>query len=467
MSISYYTPEMERENDSLFLSACSVFNSEKYLEAAEGFKKAYESNRDKKWYLMNYATSIRNAGYIDYSLRIYDWLEKIYPRFTPLNEIFRKTVQVTNMLSQNENPCAFLNIRCFEPNPGFPTKKYMINEDFHNTSISLCMIVRNEANNISKAINSVSAIANEIVVVDTGSEDETVQIAESLGANVYHYKWDDNFSKARNYSLKFASKDWILVLDADETISYCDLFYLKEYICNNKEYWGFALIQRDYFNSEIFDGISCRNDYYQESKPYQFFKYQQICRVFRNSEKIYFTYPVYEIVEESIKLNGEEFCYIDIPIHHYGRLIESEKLLTKRKYYIDILKNHLDKNESNQRKSIYCANIARTCSFLGSKQQALEYLNRALDFNPKSDLVCADLGNNALMRNELLEASEWFEKAINLKDRPEYYIKAAQCYIQSDNFLKAKTMIKNCLKKSPDNPIALDLLSKLNYISGI
>ena len=466
MSISYNNPEMKRENDPLFVSACTAFTSEKYFEAAKIFKRAYESNRDKRWYLLNYATSIRNAGYIDYSLRIYDWLQEIYPRFTPLKDAFNNTIEVTNLLSRNENPCAVLQVRYFESKAGFPEKKYMVNEDFHNINLSLCMIVKNEEKAVTRAISSVSPIVDEIVVVDTGSEDDTIQVAESLGANVFQYKWNDNFSDARNYSLKYANKDWIFVLDADEKISYIDLFYIKEYICNNKNYWGFSLIQRDYYNSSnIYEGISCQNDYYEESKPYKFYKCQNICRIFRNSDKIYFSYPVYEIVEESIKLNGGEFCYLDIPIHHYGRLIESEKMYDKRNYYIDILKKHLNMNESNFRKSIYCANIARAYQFLGLLQQSLIYLNKAVDYNPKSDFIYAELGDNALMRNELFEAIDWFEKAIRLKkDRPEYYIKAARCYMQVCDFLKAKKLISNCLKINPNNPIALDLSLKLNAL---
>lgn len=92
------------------------------------------------------------------------------------------------------------------------------------------MIVKNEAINLKKAIESVNLIVDEKIIVDTGSNDGTPEIAKSLDADVFHFKWNDNFSEARNFSIKQATKEWILILDGDESISYYDLFYIKE-IC--------------------------------------------------------------------------------------------------------------------------------------------------------------------------------------------------------------------------------------------
>lgn len=85
-------------------------------------------------------------------------------------------------------------------------------------SLSLCMIVRNEEQNLSECLDSVKNVVDEIIVIDTGSTDETVGIAESYGAQVEHFPWCDDFSKARNESIKYASGDWILWLDADERL---------------------------------------------------------------------------------------------------------------------------------------------------------------------------------------------------------------------------------------------------------
>lgn len=84
--------------------------------------------------------------------------------------------------------------------------------------LSLCMIVRNEEKYLAEALQSVQDVVDEMIIVDTGSSDRTVEIAREYGAKVFFYEWDDDFAAARNESLKHASGDWILVMDADERL---------------------------------------------------------------------------------------------------------------------------------------------------------------------------------------------------------------------------------------------------------
>lgn len=85
-------------------------------------------------------------------------------------------------------------------------------------SISLCMIVRDEAAHLERCLTSVRGVVDEIVVVDTGSRDDTARIAERAGARVAHEAWRDDFAAARNASLALARSSWALVLDADERL---------------------------------------------------------------------------------------------------------------------------------------------------------------------------------------------------------------------------------------------------------
>lgn len=85
--------------------------------------------------------------------------------------------------------------------------------------ISLCMIVKNESRQLKRCLQSVQNIVSEMIIVDTGSIDNTVEIAQSMGAKVYHHVWEDSFSKARNHSLNYATGSWILILDGDELLS--------------------------------------------------------------------------------------------------------------------------------------------------------------------------------------------------------------------------------------------------------
>lgn len=83
-------------------------------------------------------------------------------------------------------------------------------------SLALVTIARNEAACIKRMLQSVDAIVDEIIVVDTGSTDEASELARSGGASVTHYTWDDDFSNARNFALSLTKCPWRLVLDADE-----------------------------------------------------------------------------------------------------------------------------------------------------------------------------------------------------------------------------------------------------------
>ncbi len=88
-----------------------------------------------------------------------------------------------------------------------------------NPRISLCMIVRDEQECLLRCLESAKPFVDEMIIVDTGSTDDTVAIAESFGAKVVHQPWMDDFSAARNRSIAEATGDWILALDADETLS--------------------------------------------------------------------------------------------------------------------------------------------------------------------------------------------------------------------------------------------------------
>ncbi|MEG3858912.1 glycosyltransferase family 2 protein [Microcoleus sp. herbarium12] len=84
--------------------------------------------------------------------------------------------------------------------------------------LSLCTIAKNESENLARCLASVQPYADEIIVVDTGSEDGTPEIASQYGAKVGYFQWCDDFAAARNYALSLVTGEWILVLDADEEL---------------------------------------------------------------------------------------------------------------------------------------------------------------------------------------------------------------------------------------------------------
>ncbi len=106
--------------------------------------------------------------------------------------------------------------------------------------ISQCMIVKNEEKNIEKALSWGKGIVSEQIVVDTGSTDRTVELAEKLGATVYHFPWIDDFAAAKNFAIDKAAGEWIAFLDADEYFTQEDAAKLLDCIesIQGSEYEG-------------------------------------------------------------------------------------------------------------------------------------------------------------------------------------------------------------------------------------
>ncbi len=126
-------------------------------------------------------------------------------------------------------------------------------------TLSVCMIVKNEEKSLPRCLESIKNVADEIIIVDTGSTDNTMSIARDFGAKVYQYAWKDNFSEARNHSLSHASCDWILQIDADEEREQADIPKLRQAMCHT-DYKGIIVsIQsvikgsfHTFFNTRIF-----------------------------------------------------------------------------------------------------------------------------------------------------------------------------------------------------------------------
>lgn len=98
--------------------------------------------------------------------------------------------------------------------------------------LSACLIVRNEAPVLNRCLSSIQTIADEIILVDTGSTDDTLKIAAQFTDRIFHFNWIDDFGAARNYSLEQATGDWILVIDADEWLDADSAAQLPDFIAS-------------------------------------------------------------------------------------------------------------------------------------------------------------------------------------------------------------------------------------------
>ena len=111
-------------------------------------------------------------------------------------------------------------------------------------TISACLIVKDEATLLPGCLESIRSWVDEIIVVDTGSNDKTVSIAMSYGAKVFNQQWEADFSKHRNFSIEQATSDWVFIIDADERMSEEDIPRLKELINSDQH----SIISLNVFN---------------------------------------------------------------------------------------------------------------------------------------------------------------------------------------------------------------------------
>lgn len=167
--------------------------------------------------------------------------------------------------------------------------------------LSLCLIARNEARNLPRCLASVRGVADEVVVVDTGSSDETVAVAERLGARVTHFAWCDDFGAARNEAIRHARGAWILMLDADEELTPPARTKLR------------ALLQDGRFLAFLINIRSPLKDTRGQSAVINAWP-----RLFRNHPEIRYQGRVHEQLSPSIARLGGTVAATDLVIDHRG-----------------------------------------------------------------------------------------------------------------------------------------------------
>jgi len=176
-------------------------------------------------------------------------------------------------------------------------------------SLSLCMIVRDEEETVGRAIKSALAVVDEVVVVDTGSCDNTRLIVEGYGARVIDFSWCDDFSAARNAGIAAAYGDWILVLDADEILESIRPVELGRLLANEKATAYLARIR-----NELPGGTK---------------SVQDKVRLFRNHPDVRYCYPIHEQITPSIgdlaEREGGEILPSPLSIVHYETADRDEK----------------------------------------------------------------------------------------------------------------------------------------------
>ena len=205
-------------------------------------------------------------------------------------------------------------------------------------SIGLAMIVKNGGKDLRPCLASVVRFVDQIVIVDTGSTDDTRAIASEFGAVVASFPWVDHFSEARNAGLRVMNTDWVLVIDADEEIEPDAAANIVNLVKNCGEtVGGFHVISRHYMPTRFVHtlrGFSTLNEDRNE-RAHNASSYVETgnCRLFRRHPGIFYTGRVHEKVEPQIQTLGMKIESANFRVLHYGRLAGNENREAKDRYY--------------------------------------------------------------------------------------------------------------------------------------
>ncbi|MCL4510997.1 MAG: glycosyltransferase [Bacteroidetes bacterium] len=272
------------------------------------------------------------------------------------------------------------------------------------TKLSLCMIVKNEEEYLPKCLQSVRGIADEIIVVDTGSTDSTIEIAKRFGAKVVDHKWRSDFAEARNVSLEFASGEWILVLDADEELPQETRNKIAEVI-GTLGADGIEVLVR----SELPDGDAA---IYDETK---------IVRLFRSKKEYRYVMPIHEQIRPSIEKGGGKIFASDLVISHHGYSrgnVQGKENRADRN--LKMLYNALSISPDDP---YLHYQIGATLMSIGKRDEAYDELKKtlALDYAKLSgatlDKLFMKISQLALERNDYGQAIEFAEKSLQQNPR--------------------------------------------------
>ncbi|RYD03048.1 hypothetical protein N752_21800 [Desulforamulus aquiferis] len=280
--------------------------------------------------------------------------------------------------------------------------------------LSLCLIVKNEQKNIARCIKSAKGVADEIIVVDTGSQDHTATLARKLGARVYNFDWSGNFAEARNFSLAMARSEWVLILDADETLRLEEHKQIRDIINKAGDTQGFYLKLINYF------GTVDPDDYVVDA----------VCRLFRNQPEYQFAGAIHENISQSIigAAGSASIVPTEIHIDHWGYL--TRPILKKKNIRnTQILQQEVVKNNDPYTLYAMGTEFFQQAQYKDASSYYCEALRQHCDDGMLSDL----------------------------------YFKTAICYLEQEQYYQGVEMVKRGLQLFPDFASLWYLYGMLEY----
>ena len=304
--------------------------------------------------------------------------------------------------------------------------------------ITACYIVKNEAENLAKSIKSLKTKVNEIVVVDTGSTDNTIAVARKLGARVYSFPWQDDFSKARNFALSKAKGDWLILLDADEYFTAKTAGNIRQVIRQAQQADGLLIqmVNYDVDKAEI-------QDYFYQ------------LRIVRNQQGLHYEGKIHEELKLS---EGKSMKFLRIPpemleIYHtgYASSVSRQKLERNLK----LLQQAVDNGQSEADLARYFCDCylglgdMEKCTYYGwldvkKGRQSVNFGSRChrvlmAYYGGRND------GESISKRRQLAEIS-----TEQYPEVPDFWAEYSECLYQAGEYARAITAMEKALQLMQD-----------------
>jgi tetratricopeptide (TPR) repeat protein len=305
--------------------------------------------------------------------------------------------------------------------------------------LSLCMIVKNEEASLPQTLSSVKDIADEMVVLDTGSTDRTVEIAREFGVRVYHFEWCNDFSAARNEALNYVQGKWVLVLDADEVLTPEIVPEMKQAMKSN-HHLVINLIRQEVGASQ---------------SPYSL-----VSRLFRNHPEVRFSRPYHAMVDDSVQelLQREPHWQIvslsTVAILHYGYQPGAIAALDKYSRARTVMEGFLTSHPNDP---YVCSKLGALYVQIGQLSEGIELLKRGLTSTQIDAPVLFELhyhlGNAYTRSSNLQLAAKHYQAAIGQPILPRLklgaYNNLGNLLFSTGDFAMAKTAYETTLKIDP------------------
>lgn len=297
-------------------------------------------------------------------------------------------------------------------------------------SISLCMIVKDEAAHLRDCLASVADLVDEVIVVDTGSSDETPNIARRFAAQVVDFPWTDNFSAARNHALSQARGDWIFWMDADERLDLPDRQRFQQLKGRLPEANHVYLLPQ------------------RSSAPGMHGAAQMVyqARLFRRLPEVAWRYRVHEQVLPSLEKAGAKLVASDVVIQHLGYADNARRLDKVRRNLRLLLEDHAESPDD----AFILFNLAHARLDLGEADEALRLFeccirsaSSSMSFLPKAYLI---LSRTSRTRNQPEEALRHCLEGRDLfPDDPELGLEEGLIHQSRDDFARAQRCFEQVL----------------------